>query len=153
MSSYAFKDGAIHKVSPQVAGTVLSAMADEGRLTAKNVVEEARPEDSPLHPEFEWDDRIAAELWREKQAQLLIAHVIIVPDESPKQEPTRAFQITVEPHKYEHIDIVMRDKTKRNVLLENAKNELIAFKKKYANLTELASVFDAIDQLTIEMSQ
>jgi hypothetical protein len=36
------------------------------------------------------------------------------------------------------------------VLLENAKRELIAFKKKYKTLNELAKVFDAIDQLTIE---
>lgn len=43
----------------------------------------------------------------------------------------------------------MRDEKKRNVLLENAKRELISFKKKYSSLAELSSVFLAIDQLTV----
>lgn len=147
---YKFASGSVHCVSPEVAGPILNRMGEEGRLTPKNVVDEARPEESPLHPEFEWDDAIAAEKWREKQAQLLIAHTIIVNEEDEKPEPVRAFFVTVEKSRYEPINAIMKDEAKKNVLLENAKRELIAFKKKYKTLNELAKVFDAIDQLTIE---
>lgn len=147
---YKFAAGSVHCVSPEVAGPILNRMGEEGRLTPKNVVNEARPEESPLHPEFEWDDAIAAEKWREKQAQLLIAHTIIVNEEDEKPEPVRAFYVTVEKSHYEPINAIMKDEAKKNVLLENAKRELIAFKKKYKTLNELAKVFDAIDQLTVE---
>ena len=147
---YKFAQGSVHAVSAQVAGPLLNQMGTEGRLTPKNVVEEARPEDSPLHPEFEWNDTVAAEKWREKQAQLLIAHTIRVEESETFNNPqTRAFFVTVEKSHYEPVDVIMRDEKKRNVLLENAKRELISFKKKYSSLTELSSVFLAIDQLTI----
>lgn len=147
---YKFASGSVHCVSPEVAGPILNRMGEEGRLTPKNVVNEARPEESPLHPEFEWDDAIAAEKWREKQAQLLIAHTIMIDEEQPNAEPSRAFYVTVEKSHYEPIQVILKDEAKRSVLLENAKRELISFKKKYKTLNELAKVFDAIDQLTIE---
>lgn len=147
---YKFAEGSIHSVSAQIAGPILNRMGEEGRLTPKNVVNEARPEESPLHPEFEWDDAIAAEKWREKQAQLLIAHTIIVNEEDEKPEPVRAFYVTVEKSHYEPINAILKDEAKKNVLLENAKRELIAFKKKYKTLTELSQVFDVIDQITLD---
>lgn len=147
---YKFAEGSVHHVSAQVAGPILNRMGEEGRLTPKNVVDEARPEDSPLHPEFEWNDAIAAEKWREKQAQLLIAHTIIVNEEAEEKKPVRAFFVTTERSIYEPIHTILRDENKKSVLLENAKRELIVFKKKYATLTELSGVFNAIDQLTIE---
>ena len=146
---YKFAEGSIHSVSAQIVGPILNRMGEEGRLTPKNVVEEARPEDSPLHPEFEWDNQIAAEKWREKQAQLLIAHTIIV-EEGSSQNPVRAFHVTVEKGHYEPINLILQDETKRDTLLENAKRELIAFKKKYKILNELANVFAEIDKLTGE---
>ena len=145
---YKFAEGAIHHVSAQVVGPIFDRMGNEGRLTPKNVVEEARPEESPLHPEFEWNDAIAAEKWREKQAQLLIAHTIIIREDNPSATPVRAFHVTVEQSHYEPIDVILKDETKREVLLENAKRELIAFKKTYSPLNELSNVFNAIDQIT-----
>lgn len=148
---YKFAEGSIHTVSAQVVGPILDQMGRKGILTPKNVVDEARPEDSPLHPEFEWDDAIAAEKWREKQAHLLIIHTIKIEEpESSSSIPIKAFHVTVEKSHYEPIDIIMKDETKRSVLLENAKRELISFKKKYSTLSELANVFMAIDQITID---
>ena len=145
---YKFADGAVHHVPAQVVGPIFDRMGHEGRLTPKNVVDEARPEESPLHPEFEWNDAIAAEKWREKQAQLLIAHTIIIREDNPS--PVRAFHVTVEQSHYEPIDVILKDETKREVMLENAKRELISFKKKYSTLTELTNVFAAIDQITLD---
>ena len=147
---YKFTEGAIHHVPAQVVGPIFDRMGNEGRLTPKNVVDEARPEESPLHPEFEWDDAVAAEKWRKKQAQLLIIHTIRIQEDNPTATPVRAFHVTVEKSHYEPVDLILKDEAKREVLLENAKRELISFKKKYSALQELASVFDAIDQITID---
>lgn len=146
---YKFTEGSVHAVRPEIAGPILDHLGREGRLTPKDVVESARPLDSPLHPEFEWDDAIAAEHWREKQAHLLIIHTVKV-EETSTYNPVRAFHVTVEKSHYEPIDVILQDETKKSVLLENAKRELISFKKKYSTLTELSHVFDAIDQLTFD---
>jgi len=47
----------------------------EGRLTRQGVLDDARDEDSPLHPCFEWDDGIAAEKYRLDQAGQIIRSV------------------------------------------------------------------------------
>lgn len=51
-----------------------------GELTAEMVVEEARPVDAVLHPFFEWDDSVAAELHRQEQARSMIRRVRFVVD-------------------------------------------------------------------------
>lgn len=61
--------------APSAVENVIAALARRGRLTAKNVVDEARDEDSPLHPHFEWDDSIAGEAHRMAQARELIRSV------------------------------------------------------------------------------
>jgi len=51
------------------------AVKRSGILTPSAVVDEARPEDSPLHAAFEWDDSIAAEKYRLEQARRLLRQV------------------------------------------------------------------------------
>ena len=51
-------------------------------LTPRNVVEQSRPDDSPLHGCFEWDDSAAAERYREGQARTIIRAVIQVEGEN-----------------------------------------------------------------------
>lgn len=53
----------------------LAALARSGKLTAEEVVEDARRETSPLHDLFEWDDAEAAQRWRVEQARVLIRSV------------------------------------------------------------------------------
>lgn len=48
-----------------------------GKLQAKAVVDESRPEDAPLHGNFEWNDGVAGENWRVFQARQLIRTVKI----------------------------------------------------------------------------
>jgi hypothetical protein len=50
---------------------------DDG-IKPRVVVDEARPPDSVLHPEFEWDDRVAGEEYRVVQARNLIRAVHII---------------------------------------------------------------------------
>lgn len=55
----------------------LIGLETDGRLTATDVVEDARGVKSPLHPLFEWDDEKAAHEHRLDQARALIREVMV----------------------------------------------------------------------------
>ena len=52
---YTWLAGSRHKVDAEVAGRVCEELERNGGLTAERLVEASRPEDAPLHKEFEWD--------------------------------------------------------------------------------------------------
>jgi hypothetical protein len=67
-------------VDAQTAGSELDRIRRrDGTIRPNVVVDEARPEEAPLHPAFEWRDPVAAEQWREHQASTLIKVVRVVP--------------------------------------------------------------------------
>jgi hypothetical protein len=73
-------------VDAQTAGSELDRIRRrDGYLRPDVVVDEARPEEAPLHLAFEWRDPVAAEQWREHQASTLIKLVRVVP--AAPQEP------------------------------------------------------------------
>lgn len=145
---YKFKSGTRLKVSAQAAGELCAELESQGKLTPHEVVEASRPDDAPLHSAFEWDDEIAAEKYRETQACYIIRSVEVVPEGSSK--PTRAFvslTVTENEREYREINKVLSIRSERELLLEEAKRELIAFERKYSVLEELADVFSAIDRI------
>ena len=145
---YEWKTGSRHKVSAAVAAEVMDRLAEENRLNAPDLVNESRPEDAPLHPEFEWDDSVAAEKWREEQASALIRHLVVRIEANDQEYPTRQyFMVQKELNTYEPIQVILKDEDKTAMLLEQAKRELQAFKAKYAGLKELADVIKAIDNV------
>ena len=67
-------------IDAQTAGSELDRIRRrDGTIKPAAVVDEARPEQAPLHPAFEWRDPVAAEQWREHQASKLIKVVRVVP--------------------------------------------------------------------------
>lgn len=143
---YFWKTGARCKVDAQVAGEMFEQLASEGRLTAKDLVNENRDPYAPLHNEFNWNDAEAAELYREDQARYMIRHIEI--KHEPEQIQTRAFfNVQLEQPKYEHINVIIADEEKRSALLMMAQKELRSFRQKYSELTALKLVFDAIDNV------
>jgi hypothetical protein len=87
------KGGGIGGVSPDVVGETLTAIhTKHGGLNAKTVVDESRPDDAPLHPVFEWKDRVAGELYRQHQARHLIKRVLVEQtDDTGKPERVPVF--------------------------------------------------------------
>lgn len=149
---YRFKTGARLGVPAQVAGEECARLESEGRLTPHELVEESRPEDAPLHGEFEWDDRVAAERYRDGQAGYIIRSVEVVLEGTA--EPTRSF-VSLTPaagaaSPYVSIRRVLAHEDKRARLMERALMELSAFQRKYSQLSELAGVFAAIDAIRAE---
>ena len=145
---YKWKTGSQHKVSAAVAGAEMDRLTEEGRLTPEDLVEDSRPEDAPLHAEFEWDDSVAAEKYREDQARAIIRHLTVQIEANNEQYQVRKYFIIQEDQKvYEPIQLILRDEDKTKMLLEQAKREMLSFKAKYACLKELSEVIKAMDSV------
>lgn len=124
-------------------------VADEigdGKVTPQEVLEKARDKNSELHKCFEWDDSIAAEKYRLQQARAIIVNLVYVP-KTKEEEPVRCFQITTERCTYQPTKQFLVQEDEYQSLLERAKAELESFKRRYATLTELESVFEAIESI------
>lgn len=124
-----------------------------GELHPKVVVDAARPEDSPLHKSFDWDDSDAAEKWRLQQARQLISAVVTYEKVGKSTVPVRVFvSLTPDREKngagYRLANTVMSDAEHRQQMLTDAMAEMQRFKEKYRRLSELAKVFAAMDEVT-----
>jgi len=76
------KGTSIKGVLPDAAAAELERIrSDRGALTARNVVDESRPEEALLHPAFEWDDKKAGEEYRLSQARSLCRNIFAAPDQ------------------------------------------------------------------------
>jgi hypothetical protein len=87
MNKFTFKNGyRVKGIDAQTAGTELARIDQQnGGLKAPDVVDEARPVDALLHPAFEWDDQVAAEMHRQDQARYLIRAIQVVPANNQPQ--------------------------------------------------------------------
>jgi hypothetical protein len=135
-------------IGAQAAGNELERIKKSyGGIMPKDVVNESRPTDSVLHKCFEWDDRKAAEAYREVQAREIIRNIVVVKavgiDDS---EPViiRAFVPVAaednESKKYISIDDALSDEDYTKQVIEQAKSEMIALKKKYGDLLQFADM-------------
>lgn len=119
----------------------------ENSITPEQVLEKARnDENSELHKCFEWNDGIAAEKYRLIQARKIIINLSYVPKEKT-DEPVRCFQITREKSVYMPTKQFLVNNDEYQDLLKRAKVELESFKRRYATLSELETVFEAIESI------
>ena len=114
-----------------------------GILNPRDIVDEAEPEDSVLHPYFDWDDSSASIKYRIWQARQLIAEVTIFYHD---REKVPAY-ISIEPERhhgggYRHIPEVMSDERLRRIALEGAHRDYEVFRMKYERLNELTPIFE-----------
>lgn len=151
--AYSWTPGSQHRVSAEAAGIVCKELEAEGRLTPHDLVEVSRPEDAPLHSEFEWDDSTAAELYRESQGAYIMRTIEFKVTEAEESEPIRLFFPTHEVDddgkslkKYASTTLLVSRKDSREQLLDDALNELRAFERKYRELTQFATLFEEIQK-------
>lgn len=129
---------------------------NSGRISPAILVEEARPETSPFHRHFEWDDSDAAELYRLGQAAHIIRtwrgsimridaehKMIHVTTTRRVQSPESARGKGLS--SYETVEQIMSDPAKRADMLHTVLAELSAYRKRYAELEELAMVWVLLD--------
>lgn len=152
---YTWKPGTSFPVAAGVAAeAIMDLQTRLGRddITNKELVDDSRADDAPLHPCFTWDDAVAAEKWREEEAGHIIRSVVVIEPTLGVETsaPIRAF-VNVEPvapgkqGKYVSIDVVAMNETYRRQVLSNALIELRAFQRKYKTYEELSGVIKAID--------
>lgn len=142
---YQWKSNSRVKTSADIAGAVLSDLESKNSLTPKALLDVSRPVDAPLHNEFEWDDGIAAEKYRESQAAYIIRSIEVVRE---NKDPVRAFfKVEQSNNSYQRIDAIVRDKDSYENLLTMAKKEMQSFIKKYSDLEELRPVINAMNSI------
>lgn len=145
----------IHKVDPVAAKEEL----DRIRITTgkapspKDIVEASRDESAVLHPEFEWDDSVAGEKFREVQARDLSRNLVKVirsdtNPSAPVKEIRAVYSVVEDGNRgYVDADTVLNTKVLRTQLLRSALMDLEHFETKYHTLSdnELPRIlFDAI---------
>ena len=152
-----------YAVPAQTAGEYLRSLREtHGVLNKKILLDESRDEEALLHNCFEWDDTVAAEAHRLAQAQQFINNMICVVVDSngveKNSEPIRAFVNVAKSENAEKGSFVplveaLSKETTRRIVLENALRELTSLRKKYAALSELATVFECIDGAVQKLSK
>ena len=142
--TFEWKPGSRFKVDANTAGAVCEQLEAAGNLSAKSLLDVSRPEDAPLHSEFEWNDSIAAEKFREEQARCIIRHLVVRLDEKPNEQVRGFFRIeqTVQ-QSYTNVTTILTQRDLRSQLIQQALEEMAAFQRKYSTLTELAIIFEA----------
>jgi hypothetical protein len=81
---------------------LLEIRSRHGFLSPGLVVDEARPEDHPLHGRFEWDDALAAEAHRRDQARELIRSQRVAYREATPEERDRTVRAWVSVQSEDH---------------------------------------------------
>lgn len=87
---YGWKETARIKADPQPIGEELERIQCEnnGLLKPQTIVQVARDKKNPLHSCFEWDDKKAAESYREDQARYILRHITVQVQEPEDEKPT-----------------------------------------------------------------
>ena len=117
-----------------------------GKFTPMEVLEKAKDETTELHKCFEWNDSIAAEKYRLEQAKNII-RMLVYKKENKEQQVVRYYAKTETKHVYQPTKQFLVQEDEYQGLLRRALAELEAFKNKYHTLTELESIFEALETI------
>lgn len=149
----------------QAAGEVFSDLIERhGAVKAEQVLDAGRPENSPIHSYFTWDDGEAAEKHRIGEAQALIRSVRVIRDDMPAQEqPAVRYLLSVqateaesrfEGKAYLPLPDIKENQEYRRQVLQNALSEFRSLQKKYRDLElELGQIFRAVTKVTKKLEE
>lgn len=144
---YSWKIQSLYPIEAQCAGEEIERIYHKrGQCDAADVVDESRPESAVLHPCFEWNDPVAAELWREQQARGII-NCIVTAAETKKGEivEVRAFHHVADT--YRPLNVVLESKDMDAEMKESALREFLAFKRKLEAYKSLGAVRPVIGEI------
>lgn len=159
---YEYREGWHPGVDANTVGGVMEEIEDRnGAVTSELFLEASRPEESPTHSVFEWNDGVAAEKYRLHQASRTICAIRVIVQggagAGSSAKPQRAFVNVAEDDskraQYMNVSDAMSNEETRSMVLSRAMRELRAFQEKYSTLTELAVVFMAIDEVQADREE
>lgn len=142
-------------VDPEVVGkTVESIASRDGHCAPATLVDEARPEDSPLHPLFTWDDTAAADSWRVHEARRVINSLVVRVERNGKEEDAPAFlsvghraDTQALGEGYRTLAVVVGTPEMREEALDEALGRLRSYQRRYQMIGELGPVWEALDEI------
>lgn len=160
-STYALEKGfpRTKESAAMVAGELRRIQGNAPVLDPRAVVNAARPEEAKLHGAFTWQDAVAAERWREVQAETLqrgVRVVVIRRHEDGREERSEpvavyaSFKPRDEVRGYRETLVAMQEPSHQSALLREALRELRLFRARYRVLVGLGEVMMAIDALLEE---
>lgn len=133
----------------EVGAVVTALISERGVCSAPDLVDEARPESSPIHDLFEWDDPVAAELYRTQQARAVIRALRVVRDGEPQDGPSFVHVAIPDGegvrNGYLGTDAALTEY--REQVLSDAVSAMRGLQKRYGWLSELEPVFDALPEV------
>jgi hypothetical protein len=130
-----------------LGSTLERIQSSRGRWSALEVVNAARPKNSPIHGLFEWNNSIAAERFRLAQARDHIAHLTVVVM-TDKKETTMSVAFSIgRGDGYTAAETVLSSDELRGQLLAQALSEARTWRNRYQFIKELAGVFAALDEV------
>jgi len=122
-----------------------------GILDPAQVVQYAQNPKTLLHSQFEWNDSAAAYQYRLWQARHLISLELVVIKDGPTFKTVRAYiSLTADRTTqggYRSTIDVLSDTDLRAQMLQEAHAEMLRFRRKFGMLSELAKVFEAMDNV------
>lgn len=148
----------------QLVGVELQKIADGKVVTPSQIVKAAKAKESPLHKFFEWNDKVAANKYREWQARYIMCTVMV----KEEDKEVRAFQsVSVVSESnlknkqneggYVHIDVTKSNPVFCKQVIGEAKRNLSGWKEKYQTYKDVfefnqvfSKVFDAIDEIDMD---
>lgn len=136
----------LYKADAETVYSEITAIGDS--FSPEQIVEAARDENTELHKCFTWDDTVAAQKYREHQARMLVASLVIKTETSDKEPvAVRVIASTAVRNEYKPVVKLIESEQDYADLLARAINELKTFQQKYKTITELREIFEAIDEL------
>lgn len=137
---YEWASGARFNADPQAVGDELERIRQrDGGVTVEAMLEEARPEDAPLHPLCTWDDAVAGEKWRKHELRQVPTKLRVI---QPQREPRPAFV---------HIQPVAGGQPgyyqDTQIAIANVDEYELAFKQAYARLNQAQSAINDLERV------
>ena len=150
MAIYKWKPRTCFKADPEKAAELFNDIEDKnGYLDKKLVVKAAKPVKSPIHDDFEWDDKEAADKYRLEQAGQMIRSIVVYEEEDPEEQekevPVRVYHVVKDDLRadekdkhatYLSVKNIMDEPEYRVQVLDEATADFTAFVNKYNRLLD-----------------
>lgn len=131
-----------------------SGMLD-GPVDAERIVRLARPKRSPIHGYvFDINNDEAAHKYRLARARELVRHIIVIKEVEDEEVETRAYhhvkvvdkKTKKEKKGYVAEEVVWSKPELAEQVVDKAMRELVAWRDRYMQYSELAGIFDALEE-------
>lgn len=161
IKEYFARDGSPYSAGDaQKIGPVLAELAEQGGVTTRDVVDAARSKNSPLHKYFEWNDKVAADKFRLRQANDMLSAIRVRFVEDGEQRESRAFQITRrsawegERRSFRSFSVLHDDSAFAAQMMQNAFEDLGSWRARYEPYVSLWKKFgDVFQGVTNQISE